>query len=69
MKRQFYMMGEWITVRSISFETIADVTFLAMHVEDFPTRRLKSLVDWVSRNWKSDIVAVVNTERGYIREE
>jgi hypothetical protein len=65
MKRQFYMMGEWITVRSISFETIRDVTFLAIHVEDFPNRLLKSLADWISKTWKSDIVAIVNTERGY----
>ncbi len=58
-KIQVLMMGEWITVLSLSLESVSGTHFIAMTVQGVDSKRLKSLADWVQQSWKADIVAIV----------
>ena len=60
-KIQVHMMGEWVTVLSLSLESISGIHFIAMTVQGVDSKRLKSLADWVMQSWKADIVAIVGT--------
>lgn len=60
-KIQVLMMGEWVTVLSLSFEDVAGTHFIAMTVQGVDPKRLKPLADWVMQSWKADIVAIVGT--------
>ena len=60
-KIQVYMMGEWVTVLSLSLESVSGIHFIAMTVQGVAPKRLKSLADWVMQSWKADIVAIVGT--------
>lgn len=55
------MMGEWVTVLSLSLESISGIQYIAMTVQGVDPKRLKPLADWVQQSWKADIVAIVGT--------
>lgn len=60
-KIQVHMMGEWVTVLSLSLESISGIQYIAMTVQGVAPKRLKPLADWVQQAWKADIVAIVGT--------
>ena len=58
-KLQMQCMGELVHVVHFAVENINDVRFINVIVKDVDPRKLRSMADWISKQWGSCIVAIV----------